>query len=107
MLRLKTAIFIKAWLRRAQAAGAFAAVVRKGDPDGGLVIVKVVNAERQACAWIETYAEREADRWRALTDAFMPEGEIDEKVNRELKFDSDAWLVEAEDRAGRNFLDTD
>jgi malate/lactate dehydrogenase len=25
---------------------------------------------------------------------------------RQIKFDSDIWIVEVEDRAGRNFLDT-
>jgi hypothetical protein len=27
-------------------------------------------------------------------------------LSRQLKFDPDIWIVEVEDRAGRNFLDT-
>ncbi|MCI5044883.1 MAG: DUF1491 family protein [Aquisalinus sp.] len=107
MPRLRTEIFVKAWLRRAQSAGAFAAIVRKGDPDGGLVIVKAINGDRQACAWIETYAEVEEDRWRPLMEAFLSEREVDEKISRELSFDRDLWLVEVEDRSGRNFLGSD
>ncbi|MCI5048255.1 MAG: DUF1491 family protein [Aquisalinus sp.] len=104
MPRLKTEIFIRAWLRRAQSEGAFATVARKGDPDGGLVIVKAINTDRQACAWIETYAVEEKNRWRPLTETFLAEIEVNEKISRELNFDRDLWLVEVEDRDGRNFL---
>ena len=31
--------------------------------------------------------------------------EIDERMQRETRFDPDFWLIEIEDRAGRHFLD--
>ena len=30
---------------------------------------------------------------------------VEERMTRELRFDSDLWLVEVDDRAGRHFLD--
>jgi hypothetical protein len=30
---------------------------------------------------------------------------VDAYLTREIKFDSDIWIVEVEDRSGRNFLD--
>jgi hypothetical protein len=33
-----------------------------------------------------------------------PDAEIETRLSRETKFDSDLWIVEVEDRAGRNFL---
>ncbi len=34
-----------------------------------------------------------------------PDAEIDAYLAREVKFDSDLWILEVEDPAGRNFLD--
>ena len=34
-----------------------------------------------------------------------PEADIEARLARETRFDSDVWIVEVEDRAGRNFLD--
>jgi hypothetical protein len=31
--------------------------------------------------------------------------DVEERMTRELRFDSDLWLVEVDDRAGRHFLD--
>lgn len=31
--------------------------------------------------------------------------DVEERMKRELRFDSDLWLVEVDDRAGRHFLD--
>jgi hypothetical protein len=35
----------------------------------------------------------------------VPDAEIESYLARQLKFDPDIWIVEIEDRAGRNFLD--
>jgi hypothetical protein len=35
-----------------------------------------------------------------------PEADVEAYLAREIKFDPDVWIVEVEDRAGRNFLDT-
>ena len=48
-LLLSTDVWVGALIRRAQAGGAFATVVRKGDERGGTVLVKVFNPiERSA-----------------------------------------------------------
>lgn len=104
MLRLKTSIFITAWQRRCMAGGAFATVARKGDPDGGLVIVKSMAPDRTATAVIETYHEDPRQRWRPLNEAPLGEDEIDRLIERETRFDTDLWVVEVEDRDRRLFL---
>jgi hypothetical protein len=35
----------------------------------------------------------------------VPEADIEARLAREIRFDPDVWIVEVEDRAGRNFLD--
>ena len=34
-----------------------------------------------------------------------PEADIEARIARELNFDPDVWVIEVEDREGRNFLD--
>jgi hypothetical protein len=34
-----------------------------------------------------------------------PDAEVEAYLAREVKFDSDVWIVELDDREGRNFLD--
>ena len=38
-------------------------------------------------------------------EAPVPEADIEARLKREMRFDPDIWIVEIEDRAGRNFLD--
>jgi hypothetical protein len=51
---------------------------------------------------------RPADRAfiRALKAQDVTEADAEAYLARQIKFDSDIWIVEVEDRAGRNFLDT-
>jgi len=35
----------------------------------------------------------------------VPEPSVEERLQKEIRFDPDAWIVETEDRAGRHFLD--
>ena len=35
----------------------------------------------------------------------VPEQKVEERLAKEIRFDPDAWIVEAEDKAGRQFLD--
>ncbi|MGC1947303.1 MAG: DUF1491 family protein, partial [Pseudolabrys sp.] len=34
-----------------------------------------------------------------------PDSDIEARLVREIRFDLDVWIVEVEDRGGRNFLD--
>jgi len=51
---------------------------------------------------------RPADRAfiRSLKTPGPTEADAEAYLARQLKFDPDIWIVEVEDRAGRNFLDT-
>ena len=35
----------------------------------------------------------------------LPEPSVEERLQKEIRFDPDAWIVETDDRAGRHFLD--
>ncbi len=41
----------------------------------------------------------------SLARQSAPDADVEAYLARQMKFDPDAWIVEVEDRAGRNFLD--
>ena len=98
-MRLKTHVTAGALLRRAQGAGLFATVVHKGDPDGGVLWIKVRDGQA-AALWAEAYGGGFAPR----TEGYVDEAEADEAVRRERDFDRDLWLVEIEGRGGEALL---
>jgi hypothetical protein len=111
-MRLKSAIWVGAYVRRCHGEGAFAAVRRRGAEEAGAIFIKVNRLDGTAelfgpapqSAFDET---QPADRAfsRPLGEKPMPEEKVEERLAREVRFDSDVWIVEVEDRAGRNFLD--
>jgi len=109
-MRLKSAILVAALVRRANAAGAFAAVVRRGAEEAGAIFVKVARLDGTADLYApapQSSFTVEDDGVR-LFEAVMtgtPEPEVEAKLASERKFDSDLWIVEIEDRQGRAFVD--
>ena len=101
---LSTDVWVGALIRRAEQAGAFAVVVRKGDPRAGAVLVKVL-----ARASGETRLYASAVRGEGETVWMQPlsaqaEPDVDAYIERSRRIDPDIWVVEIEDREGRHFL---
>jgi hypothetical protein len=110
-MRLKSAIWVAAYLRRCQGEGIFGAVRRRGAEEAGAVFVKVArldgNAMLYAPAPQTAYDEsRPSERvFAPMSRDPVPEQSVEERLAKEIRFDPDAWIVETEDRAGRHFLD--
>jgi hypothetical protein len=110
-MRLKSSIWVAAYLRRCQTAGVFGAVRRRGAEEAGAVFVKVAlldgNAMLYAPAPQTVYDDsRPIERlFMPTSKAPLPEPSVEERLQKEVRFDPDAWIVETEDRAGRHFLD--
>lgn len=110
-MRLKSAIWVAAYLRRCQTEGVFGAVRRRGAEEAGAVFVKVATLDGHAMLYAPA-PQTVYDESRPVERIFAPmsalpvtEAAVEERLARELKFDPDAWIVETEDRAGRHFLD--
>jgi hypothetical protein len=112
-MRLKSGIWVSAYLRRCAVEGAFAAVRRRGAEEAGAIFIKVSRLDGTATlygpapqsAFDET---RPADRvFTAMLggDKPAPDADVEARLAREIGFDPDVWILETEDRAGRNFLD--
>lgn len=110
-MRLKSAIFVSALIRRAMVEGADAVLARRGAEEAGAVFVKVLPGDGTAAlygpapqsAFDESFP---ADRQFSLLVApGRPEAEADARLGKEMRFDPDLFVVEITDRAGRHFLD--
>jgi hypothetical protein len=111
-MRLKSAIWVAAFVRRCHAEGAFAAVRRRGAEEAGAIFIKLNRldgtGELFGPAPQSVFDDaRPAERWfsRCLAEQPAPEAKIEERLARELRFDPDVWIIEVEDRSGRHFLD--
>jgi hypothetical protein len=111
-MRLKSAIWVAAYIRRCHVEGAFAAVRRRGAEDAGAIFIKLTRldgtAELFAPAPQTAFDDaRPADR--AFTRPFgkepVPEQKVEDRLAREINFDPDVWIVEVEDRGGRHFIE--
>lgn len=110
-MRLKSNIWVSAYLRRCQTEGVFGAVRHRGAEEAGAVFVKVSLLDGNAMLYVPA-PQTSYDDGRPVDRFFvpaapqpMPEAAVEERLTKELRFDPDAWIVETEDRAGRHFLD--
>ena len=102
MARLKTELRVSALIRRAQGAGAFAAVLRRGDADAGALWV-VVRQGRDLFRYTEQMGMGGGREW--YKDGPFDEAEMRLRMNKAVDRDPDIWIAEIEDGQGRAFLD--
>lgn len=112
-MRVKTELWVKAYLRQRQAAGTFAAVVAHGHDDAGAILIKISRLDGQAALFgpapMSFSSDDRADgerRFARLHDAeWIAERSADELIARQRTYDSDLWVIEVEDRLGESGLD--
>jgi len=111
-MRLKSDIWVAAYLRRCQVEGSPAVLRRRGAEEAGAIFVKVSRldgtADLYAPAPQSVFDEaRPSERAfsLALKGSPLPEADVEGYLARQLRFDPDLWIVEVEDRGGRHFLD--
>jgi len=104
MFRLKSAIFVQAIIRRCEAAGAQAYLLRRGAEEAGAVFLKL-NRLTGAFTVLSPARRGEERVWtRPLGDG-ADETRCAEYFAKQIRFDPDIWIVEIEDREGRSFVD--
>lgn len=101
--RLPTDLWVRAHLRRCTVEGIAAYVIRRGDAEGGTVLLKLNRLEH---GWRLLAQTRDLDGrlgWLpALEGTAETEAEADAYVARAVRRDPDLWVIEIEDRAGRH-----
>lgn len=95
-------LWVSALLRRASLAGAFAAIVHRGDQERGDVLLKVTSERGKARLYAPAFNPEGPSEFERLEPD--DEAEVDVLIQKRLKADRDLWVVEIEDRDGRHFL---
>lgn len=110
-MRLTSDFFVSAYLRRVAVEGAFAALRRRGGAEAGAIFILIDRLDGTGTLYgpapMSSYEDRPADRAfaRLHKDEVLERDALEARLEKELRFDSDAWVVEVEDRQGRAFLD--
>jgi len=105
MIKLTTEIWVKALIRRCAQAAVPAVVVKKGFAQSGTVLLKVNTLDGSAQVYSPmTGADGERQWILPLGGGPAEEKTVDAYIERQIKRDSDLWVVEVEDRQGRHFL---
>ncbi|MCO4318367.1 DUF1491 family protein [Phyllobacterium sp. 21LDTY02-6] len=109
-MRLTSEFWVAALVRRVNDSGAFAALGNKGAAEAGAIFIKFRNKDGSydlfGPAPQLAYDERKPDeRIFVLVKTGVAEMEVDDELQRQMRWDRDLWIVEIEDyRAARDDL---
>ncbi len=109
-MRLKAQIWVSAYIKICAANELMAAVVRHGDDDAGTIFVRINRLDGTSHLFVPAPAGlsgNEVDRtWQGAFDGEVQlDRDVEDYLAREIKIDSDLWIVEVESRTGRHHLD--
>lgn len=94
--RVKAELWVKAALRLGNASGRYGAVLRKGDPDAGGVLVVLRGPAGLLVLSQSRGAEGELTWLRATGPEPVDQQTADAYVDRQLRYDPDLWVIEFE-----------
>jgi hypothetical protein len=103
--RLPTHVEVASILRRTSAAGDFATVMRRGDPDRGTLLLVVTNRGRHI-ACLERVLTLNGDyHWHTTGpgDSVAP-GDVADFIDRRARFDEDLWAIELDIADAERFI---
>lgn len=102
--RLPTKLLVGAQIRQAATQGITITVIRSGDPNSGMIILKINRMDGQAEVLLQMRQDEELVWAPAGAAGAIPESEADALLERQLRYDPDVWLLEIEDKQGRHWF---
>jgi hypothetical protein len=108
-MRIKSEMWVKAYLRRCSAQGVNGVIVRHGDDDAGAIFICVNLLDgtvRLYCPAPSMLERAPSDRrWATcFNGGAVSESDAEAYLARQWSIDPDLWVIEIDDRAGRHFL---
>ena len=111
-MRLKSAIWVAAYLRRRHIDGTFAVVRRRGAEEAGAVFIKIDRLD----GTVELFGPASQSAFdearptdRIFSPCFrkqpVPDCEAESYLSRQIRYDPDLWIIDVEDRRGAHLLD--
>lgn len=103
--RLKASVEASSLIRRTEADGGFAAVIRKGDPERGALLIVVRSRGSYVASLERTLSIEGRYQWTQVGPA---ESESEEKLaeflQKRVSFDQDLWLIELDIAQPERFI---
>jgi hypothetical protein len=103
-MRIKSAIWVDAFLRRCAVEGKYGAVLNRGSDEAGAVYVAINHLDNSftliAPAPGPSHDDEGNRRWVIDSNQRLTWDEVREKMAKRRRVDDDLWLVEIEDRNG-------
>ncbi len=110
-MRLTSDFVVAATLRRAAGAGAYAVLRRRGEAQAGAIFLIVDCLDGSGALFgpapQSSYDDHPAERrfCRLHQPERLAREEIEARLDKELRFDPDCFVIEIEDRLGRPFVE--
>lgn len=109
-MRVKSELWVQAYIRRCRSKGLAAMLVRRGQADAGAIFIQINLMDGRCdlyCPAPAGFDDADRDRrWMAaFADGPVPERDAAEHLIREASFDPDFWVVEVESPDGAHELD--
>ncbi len=103
--RLKSGVVVSGMLRSVAAAGGFATVIAKGDPDVGAVIVLTFEKGQISGLFERILSAGDGYDWTDLLPQVLEKtGEISPYLDRRRARDPDLWIVELDIPDAQRFI---
>jgi len=100
--RLRAHLWVDAQVRLCNVLAVSLYVVRRGDPDAGMVLIKLIREAGRAVVLSPFRREDDSLAWlRATGPEPVEDGKAESYLARQADIDPDLWIVEIEDPAGR------
>ena len=104
MARLRSKIWVQAYLKRLELQTIAAYVTAHGDDHSGAILIKVMKMDGSAQLYEKTFdLQNNRNAWVKILDGL--DVEIDNLLEKQKANDPDLWVVEIENADGQNYLD--
>ena len=103
--RLAAAVEVSGLVRKVEAEGGFAAILRKGDPERGSVLIVVRSRDRHVTCLERMLAMDGGYCWQEAGPQDSPEPQqVADFLKNRVRFDEDLWLIELDIAQPERFI---
>ena len=104
MARLRSKIWVQAYLKRLELQTIAAYVTAHGDDHSGAILIKVMKMDGSAKLYQKAFdLQNNRNAWVKILDGL--DVEIDNLLEKQKANDPDLWVIEIENANGQNYLD--